>query len=50
MSTFNLGLLFGSANSPTYSQCETPVESYNVETEVPVSTPSIRTNSQNTLR
>ena len=27
LSTFNLGLLFGTENSPTYSQQTTPVES-----------------------
>ena len=40
MSTFNLGLIFGSENSPTYSQVESPVESFNVSTEIPVSTRS----------
>ena len=45
MSTFNFGLLFGTENSPTYSQQETPVESYEVSTFVTMT--ATRSGSQN---
>ena len=37
--TFNFGLLFGTETSPTYSQQETPVESFHVDTDTACSTP-----------
>ena len=37
--TFNFGLLFGTETSPTYSQQETPIESFHVDTDTACSTP-----------